>query len=269
MERWKEYFYELLNPDESEIDNNVEENDNKEKLEGTDNTPTLEEVTEAIRYIKRGKAPGHDNINPDILKEAGSTGTELLHKVIKKAWKEEKIPEDWNIGVILPIFKKGDKKKCENYRGITLLSSALKVYERILEKRLRKIIEPQLNAAQSGFRRGGSTQDHIFTIKEIIHKTLSQKKEAYIAFLDLEKAFDSVQQQKIWESLEKRRVHGKLIRTIKSLYANNISYVRKQNLVSDKFNTKEGLRQGGVMSPLLFIILIDDVIKQNEKKSRN
>lgn len=75
-----------------------------------------------------------------------------------------------------------------------------------------------------------------------------------------------MQQQKIWESLEKRRVHGKLIRTIKSLYANNISYVRKQNLVSDKFNTKEGLRQGGVMSPLLFIILIDDVIKQNEKK---
>lgn len=268
MKRWNEHFRELLNTNKNNEENNTEEKNENRSLENTENTPTIEEVTEAIKHIKRGKAPGHDGINPDMLKQIGNKGTKLLHEVIKKAWAEERIPEDWNIGVIIPIYKKGDKKNCGNYRGITLLSTVLKIYERILEKRLRTHIEQHLSTSQSGFRRGCSTQDHVFTIKEITHKTISQGKEAYLAFLDLEKAFDSVSQQKIWESLNKRGVNSKLLRTIKSLYKNNTSYVRKQNWRSDIFDTNKGLRQGGVMSPLLFIILMDDVIKQTAEKTK-
>lgn len=155
----------------------------------------------------------------------------------------------------------GDAKVCENYRGITLLSTVLKAYERILDKKLRDKVEHLLDEAQCGFRKGRSTQDHTFTIKQIIAKTISKGEDVFMAFLDLEKAFDTVLQQKVWESLHRRGIDQRLSSAIKSLYEDSKSYIRKDNNESSMFSIKDGLRQGGVISPTLFIILIDDIIQ--------
>mgnify|MGYP005984721693 CR=1 FL=1 len=105
-----------------------------------------------------------------------------------------------------------------------------KVYERIIDKRLIKVIESNLEEAQCGFRKGRSAQDHIFTIKQLIEKSKEKSSEIYMAFLDPTKAFDSVPRRIIiWQSSERRKVTGKLIQVIKSLYSKTWNYVRTEN----------------------------------------
>lgn len=166
----------------------------------------------------------------------------------------------------MPLHKKGDNKDCNNYRGITLLSTMVKIYERILEKRLKTTTEAQMEDAQSGFRKGRGVQDHIFTMKQLIEKNINNT--IYVAFVDIEKAFDSIPRKEIWNSLEQRGISNKLEKAIYSLYRNTRNYVRRGNLQSEEFVTKEGLRQGGVLSPTLFNIVLDDVIKETKSKTR-
>lgn len=166
------------------------------------------------------------------------------------------------MGQIVPIYKKGDNKQCGNYRGITLLSIPLKVYEQIIETKLRREIEPTLIETQSGFRKGRSVQDHIFTLKEILSMRLQHNKKTFLAFLDLQKAFDKVPREKVWESLNNRGINPKLSRVIKSLYTCTRNYIISNNNRSEEFETKEGLRQGGVMSPVLFVLFMDEIIRK-------
>lgn len=273
MERWKEYFETLLSQTDQPLNTTEEhflyETDNDENKEqiGIVDKISLEELNGAIKKLKNGKAAGHDRITAEMIKKLGELGKNLLLEVINRAWEERKIPEDWEVGVIMPIFKKGDKRDCGNYRGITLLSIAAKLYERIMEQRLRRFIDPHLEEEQSGFRQGRSIQDHIFSIKLIIDNVKRENKEVYLAFLDLEKAFDRVPRDKLWKILSQRNVEKQLIEAIESLYNNSRNYVRTNNQQSEEFLTTYGLRQGGVLSPLLFNVVMDDIIKKTKEKT--
>lgn len=267
MERWKQYFQSLLNEESiTEQQINVEqETQQGEQIElNEDQEISKEELTDAIKQLKTGKAPGRDKITTEMVKNMGEEGTVLLLKICNKVWKEEQVPKDWEMGLIIPIHKKGDTKDCSNYRGITLLSTAVKLFEKIIEKRLRKQIEPSLSDTQSGFRKNKCTQDHVFAIKEIINRTLARNRTAYIAFLDMEKAFDRVPRAKIWEILNKKKVDTKLIRVTKCLYKTTRNCVISKNMISEEFVTKEGVRQGGSLSPLLFITFMDELIKKTQ-----
>nr|CAH7761708.1 unnamed protein product [Callosobruchus chinensis] len=262
--RWKEYFHELLCTEDPE-------KPVKQQIGNIDSDPeTIEmyELLEAIQKIKVGKAAGHDNIKPEIIKALGPKGRTMLLSLYLKVWESGVVPKDWEVGVIIPIFKKGDPKDCGNYRGITLLSTVVKTFERILERKLYSKVEHELLDSQSGFRKGFSTQDHTFTIKQIISKTLEQNKEAYIAYLDLEKAFDRVERNKVWEILTRRKVGGKLIRAIQGLYQVNRNYVRVNGIETEEFTTEQGLRQGSVLSPILFIIVLDEAMKETRQTTR-
>src|SRR3978361_562280 len=141
------------------------------------------------------------------------------------------------MGVVIPLYKKGDHKNCNNYRGVTLLSIVSKVYERILEGRLRKTLNRQLEESQRGFGKGRSTRDHIFTLKQIIEKKQLQGTNLYMAFVDIHKAFDSVPRRKIWKRLKKRGISEKLRNNIQGLYRVTGNYVRKDNSQSKEFVT--------------------------------
>lgn len=267
MDRWKEYFYELLNDEKYEQrdeTNRYEENTNLgNEIQETENIITERELEEALEKLKIGKAAGVDEIDAELIKYLGTNGKKELLNIYNLAWKNKCIPEEWNTSIIYPIYKRGDPKDCNNYRGISLLCTALKVYESIIEKKVRNIVEIQLADEQSGFRPAHSVHDHIFTIQQVIEKTLVNGETVYLGFIDMKKAFDMVNRERIWNSLENKGVNMDIIETIKSLYRTTNNQIRTCNLTSQNFVNKQGVRQGGILSPLLFICIIDEVIKES------
>ena len=257
LNRWREYFCDLLNPVEVHTTEAHDETINEELH------LTEAEVNSAIKSLKAGKAPGVDDIRPEMLKAMNCFGIRWLTRVCKVAWKTGKVPKQWQTSVLIPIHKKGDKKKCTNYRGISLLSLPGKVYAKCLERRCREIVEPQLEDAQCGFRPGRCTTDQIFSLQQVFEKSWEYAKEVYACFVDLEKAYDRVPRDKLWSVLQEYGVDGQLLAAIKSLYKQSEVFVRVNGMKTKPFNVSVGLRQGCVLSPLLFIIYMDRIDKNS------
>jgi hypothetical protein len=153
---------------------------------------TKEEIENVIRKMKMGRAAGHDGITPEQIKHMENYGKEPMHKLLNLVWKKKCVAEEWKIAVIIPIFKKGNNRKCHNHRGISLLSVPSKIYTRILDNRLTAQVEDTLEDSQYGFRKNRSIQDAIFVIRQLMEKTTKFVKEMHLCFIDLEKAFDMI-----------------------------------------------------------------------------
>ncbi|KAK7878955.1 hypothetical protein WMY93_034201, partial [Mugilogobius chulae] len=157
--RWKEYFEGLLNPTVMSSDEEAETEDS-----GRGSPITQAEVTEVVDKLLGGKAPGVDEIRPEYLKSLDVVGLSWLTRLCNIAWQTGTVPLDWQTGVVVPLFKKGDRRVCSNYRGITLLSLPGKVYSRVLERRIRPMVEPRIQEEQCGFRPGRGTLDQLYTL---------------------------------------------------------------------------------------------------------
>ncbi|VDP88239.1 unnamed protein product [Schistosoma mattheei] len=123
------------------------------------NPPTTEEIRMAIRHIKSGKAARPDNMPAESLKSDIEVTTNMIYLLFKKIWEEDQVPMDWKEGHLIKIPKKRDLSKCENYRGITLLSVPGKVFNRVLLNRVKDAADAQLRDQQAGFRRDRSCTD--------------------------------------------------------------------------------------------------------------
>jgi len=118
-----------------------------------------EDMEKAICNLQINKAPREDDIIMELIKNASQELKKRLHALICKIWRDEKMPDDWKVGLLVPLFKKGDKMKCENYRGITLLNVAYKVLSSIILERLKEYSEEILGEYQCGFRPQRQTMD--------------------------------------------------------------------------------------------------------------
>ena len=127
-------------------------------------------VNMAIERLKSHKSPGIDQIPTELIKAGGRTIRGAIHKLIIAIWNKEELPEEWKESVVVPIHKKGDKTECNNYRGISLLPTTYKILSSILLSRLIPHAEEIMGDHQCGFRRNGSTTDHIFCIRQILKK---------------------------------------------------------------------------------------------------
>lgn len=259
LERWRKYFADLLNPATS-----TSTDTEPETPLGDDDEITEENVASAIRSLKRGKSPGEDEIRPEMLQSMPREGILWLKRVCQVAWSSGKAPMDWQSGIVVPIFKnKGNRRDCANYRGISLLSIPGKVYSRCLETRARGIVEPQLAEGQCGFRPGRSTTDQIFTLRQVFEKAWEYNLDICACFVDLQKAYDRVPRDKLWGVMREYGVNGRLLNAIKSLYERSESCVRVNGVKSRSFRVNSGLRQGCVLSPLLFITFMDRIDRRS------
>ena len=224
---------------------------------------TIEEVKRALNETKGGKAPGMDGVRVEMLKEGGVTVLEWLVRLFNVCFMLSIVPVDWVIACMVPLYKgKGDMYECSNFRGISLLSVVGKVYGRVLINRIRDKTENVIAEVQGGFRRGRGCTDQIFTVRQICEKYLGKGKDVYFAFLDLEKAYDRVDRDAMWNVLRLYGIGGRLLRGVKSFYVGSKACVRVGNEVSEWFPVRVGLRQGCVMSPWLFNLYMDGVVRE-------
>ncbi|TWW73571.1 hypothetical protein D4764_15G0009650 [Takifugu flavidus] len=162
VDRWREYFEDLLNP------TNVPSNEEAGPGDlGIGSHISGAEVAEVVKKLLGGKALGVDEIRPEFLKALDVVGLSWLTRLCNIAWTSGVVPLDWSTGVVVPLFKKGNRRMCSNYRGITLLSLPGKVYSGVLERRVRRIVEPRIQEEQCGFRPGRGTVDQLYTLSRV------------------------------------------------------------------------------------------------------
>ena len=195
----------------------------------------------ALNEMKGGKAPGMDSVRAEMLNEGDVTVLEWLVRVFNICFMLSAVPVDWVIACMVPLHKgKGDVHEFSNFRGTSLLSVVGKVYGRVLINRIRDETENVIVEVQSGFRRGRGCTDQIFIIRQICEKYLGKGKDVYFAFLDLEKVYDRVDRDAMWNVLRLYGIGGRLLRGVKSLYVGSKACVKVRNEVSEWFPRKWG-----------------------------
>ena len=196
--RWAEHFSTLLNKPSTVDPTALEQVPQQPTLNDLDLPPSMDELSKALKQTNSGTASGKDGIPAEIYKATGPRAMEVFLDIIQSIWDQEKMPDDFRDALIVALYKnKGSKADCGNYRGISLLSIAGKIFARIILNRLIAISEANLPEAQCGFRPGRSTVDMIFTVRQVQEKCHEQNLDLYSVFIDLTKAFDTVLSQAV------------------------------------------------------------------------
>ena len=269
---WFHHYNNLLNPNNlNQEELNYDTNDEPTTVQTvSDDYLDLEisegEVNKAIDKLKKNKAPGEDEVTAELLLLSKDRIFLYLCKIFNKMFELGVFPITWGIAIVVPLYKKGDRDICDNYRGISLLSVTSKIYTSIINNRLYNWAESnnKINEEQAGFRRNYSTVDHIFTLHTIASNCLygNKRSKLYAAFIDFRKAFDTVNRDKLWKILEKIGVSTKMITTLKAIYFHVKAIIRQGHERTDEINCPKGVRQGCLLSPLLFSLLVAEIAYQ-------
>ncbi|TRY54572.1 hypothetical protein DNTS_001573 [Danionella cerebrum] len=262
LRRWKEYFEELMNEENErerrEEDVNIVEQE-VEKIK-------KDEVRKALGRMKSGKAVGPDDIPVEVWKCLGETAVEFLSRLFNRILESEKMPEEWRRSVLVPIFKnKGDVQSCNNDRGIKLMSHTMKLWERVVEARLRR--EVDICEQQYGFMPRKSTTDAIFALRLLMEKYRDGQKELHCVFVDLEKAYDRVPREELWSCMRRSGVAEKYVRIVQDMYERSKTAVRCAVGQTKEFKVGGGLHQGSALSPFLFAMVMDRLTDEVRQES--
>ena len=211
----------------------------------------------SIKQLTSGKAPGADGIPPDIFKCGGIAIAEELLKLFTQIWQEGEVPQVFKDADIVHLYKnKGDIKCCDNHRGISLLSIAGKIFARLLLNRLFKHTDDigVIPESQCGFRPGRGTTDMNFALRQIQEKCRLYSEDLYLLFIDLTKAFDTINRKGLWAILEKVGCPKRFVDLICSFHDGMNVTVREGSDRSQPFGVTSGTKQGCVLAPTLFSI---------------
>jgi hypothetical protein len=129
----------------------------------------LDELENVLKLTKKGKTPGQDNINSELIKYSPEEFKLRLLQFLNNIYRENCIPNEWRNAVVTPIFKQGDRRESQNYRGVSNLNTCCKTYSKILNMKLQNYSEAFITETQNGFRKGRSCTDPIFCLRLIIH----------------------------------------------------------------------------------------------------
>ena len=261
--RWAEHFSTLLNKPSTVDPTALEQVPQQPTLNDLDLPPSMDELSKALKQTNSGRASGKDCIPAEIYKAAGPRAMEVFLDIIQSIWDQEKMPDDFRDALIVALYKnKGSKADCGNYRGISLLSIAGKIFARIILNRLIAVSEANLPEAQCGFRPGRSTVDMIFTVRQVQEKCLEQNLDLYSVFIDLTKAFDTVSREALWDVLARYGCPPKFIQIIRLFHVDMTGQVLSNGEQSDPFSISNGVKQGCVLAPVLFNLFFACVLRQ-------
>ena len=231
----------------------------------------MDELSKALKQTNSGRASGKDGIPGEIYYAAGPRTMEVFLDIIQSIWDQEKMPDDFRDALIVALYKnKGSKADCGNYRDISLLSITGKTFARIILNRLIAVSEANIPEAQCGFRPeaqcgfrpGRSTVDMVFTVRQVQEKCLEQNLDLYTVFIDLTKAFDTVNREALWDVLARYGCPPKFIQIIRLFHVDMTGQVLTNGEQSDPFSISNGVKQGCVLAPVLFNLYFACVLRQ-------
>ena len=226
----------------------------------TTSAPSINEIEKAINSMKLNKSPGIDQITSEMLRADARLSAQALHPIFKNIWDNETFPEDWLQGILIKVPKKGDLSICDNWRGIMLLCVPVKVFCTVILNRIKGKIDSTLRRSQAGFRAGRSCTDHINTLRIVIEQINEFQDSLHLVFVDFQKAFDTLRHNNIWEAMTRKGVPEKVINMIKAQYTNFKCRILHNASLSNYISIQAGVRQGCILSPLMFLIVLDEVL---------
>ena len=228
---------------------------------------TLSELQNVLKQTKSSKAFGPDNIPPVLWKDP--IFHQLLLKYCNHAFTELLCPSVWPKSQIIPFPKKGDLSLATNYRGISLLSIAAKIFNKLILNRLVPKIEPLLRNNQNGFRSGRSTLSQILTLRRIIEECKLCNLDAVFVFIDFSKAFDSKDRSVMFEILGLYGIPQPILDAIRLMYTNNTSTILSPDGETAPIDIKARILQGDTLAPFLFIMVVDYVLRMSLDLSKD
>ena len=229
------------------------------------------ELASAIRSSKNNSSPGQDRILYEMLKHLPKPCVELLLDFYNKCWAEGIVVNDWKETIIIPIRKPNKSASDpQSYRPIALSSILCKILERLVTNRLSWYLETNklLNESQCGFRKGRSTIDQLARLHDAINKSLSTGGYLVGVFLDFQAAFDLVWREGLLCKLRGLGIGGNMHRWINDFLTGRTIKVKVGGELSDPQKLDNGTPQGSVISPLLFLIMINDIPTVNNAQSQ-
>uniref|UniRef100_A0A8D8R613 Craniofacial development protein 2 n=1 Tax=Cacopsylla melanoneura TaxID=428564 RepID=A0A8D8R613_9HEMI len=257
--RWQTYLETLYDGERTFNDHDIIENN--VNIEDNEHEISRKEFDDALKKLKDKKSPGIDEIPAELLKNAGNKTKDCLYQVICQIYEEGNILEDFTKCKICVIPKKTGTTKCNEHRTLSLLSHASKILTNIIINRIEDKIEMTLSDDQFGFRKGRGTRDAILSLRLLLEKRLRKNQNTYIAFIDLEKAFDQVEWKTLFEILKEKGINHKDRRVIWNLYKNE-SAVFECNENTSEARIRQGVRQGCCLSPVLFNCYIQKALDE-------
>lgn len=277
---FQEYFKELHNGIDNKnldlsfkkkLDNEIVKLAGAKWVEILDKSITFEELKLVTSSLKNKKACSFDSITNEMLKCSLNIMSNTLLKLFNHILHSELFPQQWSEGYINPIFKKGDYFDPANYRGITISSCIGKLFTKIINNRLVNFLIDNkiIPSNQIGFIPGKRTADHIFVLKTLMDQAKSHKKNLYMCFIDLKKAFDTVWTNGLLYKLSKINASTKFINLIKNMYNKVFSRIKTENGYTEFFKVTVGTRQGCNLSPALFNIYTYDLPEVLDKVNGN
>ena len=232
--------------------------------DGLDHEPSDLEITHALGRL-RNTGPGDSGLCARIWKALGSRSESfaLVRQIVINFWRSEEIPEEWAVGLLKILPKKGDLSQPGNYRGIMLLEVAYKIVANILLKRLSVIRESPLHLdheSQNGFRGKRGCSDGSFTLKQLIRKRREHGLETWLLFADLVKAFDRVPRELLWKVMLRFGVPTKLVDVLKAMHA-RVDVKFEIDGVTRLLSSIIGVKQGDLLGPELFTFFMAAVME--------
>jgi Reverse transcriptase (RNA-dependent DNA polymerase) len=217
-----------------------------------------------LKKLKNKKAPGYDGYQNEILKALDDNALHILCSIYNNMYQSGEVPIEWLKIIISPIFKKGEKSNPSNYRPISLIVTKLKLFTLILNERVRLwcMDKKEISDLQAAYKQNLGCIDHLFTLNTIICKSLKQKNgKLYCFFVDLSKAFDNIKHSTLWVKLNKLGLSQKFVNCVKTIYDNTKGCVKTSKGETNTFEITQGVLQGESLSPTLFILYMNDIVK--------
>ena len=252
VERWKEYVEELYYDERLDMPE-IATTRTKVKI-------SEEEVRDIIRKLPKNKAAGVDGITAELIQNMGEECINLITWMVNKIYKGEDLPSDFIESIFIVMPKTSNASECGEFRTLSLIAHIAKVILQIIKKRIGPVIERQLDDSQLGFRAKRGTIEAVTQLHILGERMMEKQKSLYVCFIDYTKAFDRIKHHKLIQILLDKGIPKEEIKIIGNLYWSQKAKVRIGDQYTEEFEVKKGVRQGCILSPILFNIYSEELI---------